>query len=74
MIGSTIPELELVSSDNQVFSINYLLRGAEAAVLLFCPFTYGESKTNTMERLLADINSSIENFNSRDIRVACITR
>jgi peroxiredoxin len=74
MIGTSLPSIEVVNSDHEVYSLTELLRGAEAAVFVFTPFTFGEIKPKSMETLLVDISNSIELFSSRDIRMACLTR
>jgi hypothetical protein len=74
MIGSEITDLDLVSGEHDVYPLSSLLQGAEACLVIFCPFTYGDFSEGTMEHLLIEINDSIDEFNKRDIRVACITR
>ena len=76
MIGETVSSnMELASSDNEIFSISQLLHGAEALVMIFTPYCYGDaSNKESIESLVLEVSSRIDEFNSQDLRVVCITR
>mmetsp|Transcript_31763 Transcript_31763/g.53575 ORF Transcript_31763/g.53575 Transcript_31763/m.53575 type:complete len:172 (-) Transcript_31763:387-902(-) len=75
MIGDTIAnDLELANTDNEVSPVTMLLHGAEALIILFNPYTFGDETPNTMESLVLDINDRLDEFDSEDLRVVCITR
>lgn len=68
-------DLELASSDNEIFSISQLLHGAEALVMIFTPYCYGDAASKeTIESLILEVNERIDEFNSQDLRVVCVTR
>jgi hypothetical protein len=75
MIGEKLNDfLELASSDHEIVSLTQLIHGAEALVILFTPFCFGEINDNTMENLIVQVNERIEEFNQQDLRVICIAR
>jgi hypothetical protein len=67
-------DLELASSENEIFPFNFLLNGAEALIILFLPFCFGERKEKSMEQLIINVNERLDTFNQHDIRVVCVTR
>lgn len=75
MVGEIInAALEVASSESEICGITQLLHGAEAVVVLFLPFCYGDTTSHSMESLVIDINQRIDEFNQQDLRVICITR
>lgn len=82
-VQQTIPvHLELLDESNNVTTLQTLLRGVEALVILFTPFTFDDtgrdkdgqtSKTN-MEKLIRNFNKALSAFKDMDVRVICITR
>lgn len=75
MVGEIISaELEVSSTDNEVTPLSMLLHGAEALIVLFCPFCFGSTDEKSMEALMLDVNSKIDFFDRRDLRVVAITR
>ena len=75
MIGETISaDLELANSDNEILALSNLLHGADALIVLFCPYCFGENTNNSMEALVSDVNDKLEFFNQKELRVICITR
>lgn len=75
MIGSVLPDIEVVNTDHDVCSLPSLLVGAEATVLIFSPWSFGHMQNSgSLEALLVEMNEALQMFNDRDIRVACITR
>ncbi len=75
MIGETVNEkFEIVSSDNDVIGVTQLIQGADALIIIFVPFCFGEEVNLSMESLVMDVSDRLEEFNNRDIRVVCVTR
>lgn len=75
MVGDMIStDLEVSSTDNEVTPLSMLLHGAEALVVLFCPCCFGDTEVKSMEALMQDVNSKIDFFDRRDLRVIAITR
>ena len=74
-VGDTVSsDLELASIQNEICPISQLFYGAEAVIIFFVPYCYGELTDNSMETLLIDVNQKIDDFNSQDLRVVCITK
>lgn len=65
---------ELISPDHEVVGITQLINGADAVVMIFIPFCYGEVGNGTMEALVLDVNRRIDEFNGQDLRVVCVTK
>ncbi|RYH12513.1 hypothetical protein EON65_38125 [archaeon] len=76
MIGEAVSsDLELASSNNEIFSISQLLHGAEALVMIFTPYCFGDATNKeSIESLILEVDERIDEFNSQDLRVVCITR
>ncbi len=66
--------LELASLENEIVPISQLFYGAEAVVIFFVPFCYGELVKQSMESLLVEVNDHLDEFNQHDLRVVCISR
>lgn len=75
MVGEVVnTAFEVASSENEICGITQLLHGAEAVVVLFLPFCYGDTSSHSIESLVIDVNQRIDEFNQQDVRVVCITR
>ena len=76
MIGESIANgLELANADNEVCELNDLLHGAEALIVIFCPYCFGDAESgSSMESLVMDVNNNLDEFSALDLRVICITR
>ena len=75
MIGHKISSnLELGTVDHEISNLSHLLIGAEALVILFIPYCFGDILDDTMESLVLEVNRRIEEFNKNDLRVICISR
>lgn len=67
-------DLELASTDHEILPISQLIHGAEALILLFVPYCFGDIVDNSMEQLVLEVNERLDEFNQSDLRVVCITR
>lgn len=75
MIGQKIREnLELTTVEYEIKNLSHLLVGAEALIVLFVPYCFGSGTGGTMESLVTEVNSSLDEFLKQDLRVACICR
>lgn len=75
MIGETVNEsVEILSSEHDVVGITQLIQGADALIIIFVPFCFGEESSSSMESLVMEVNNRLSDFNSRDMRVICVTR
>lgn len=67
-------DLELASLENEIIPISQLFYGAEAVIIFFVSFCYGEQTKQSMESLLVEVNHHMDEFNQHDMRVVCISR
>lgn len=75
MIGEQIRDnYEVVSSEHEITSLNQLIQGADALIIIFVPFCYGEETNVSIETLVMDTNDRLSDFSDNDFRVVCVTR
>jgi peroxiredoxin len=67
-------DLELASMDSEIVPVSQLFYGAEAVIMFFIPHCYGDETAQSMEALLINVNSSMDEFNQYDLRVICISK
>eukprot|EP01039_Chlorochromonas_danica_P009953 gene9953-11003_t len=67
-------KLELASSTNEIFSLSQIIGPAEAVIVIFVPYCFGDRTDNSIEALILEVNKRLEEFNSSDLRVICVTR
>jgi peroxiredoxin len=67
-------DLEIASLENEIIPISQLFYGAEAVIIFFVSYCYGDPVKQSMESLLMEVNDHLDEFNQHDLRVVCISR
>lgn len=67
-------DLEIASVQNEICPISQLFHGAEAVIIFFVPYCYGELSDHSMETLLIEVNQKMDDFEAQELRVVCITK
>ena len=74
-VGESVSsDLELASIQNEIVQISQLFHGAEAVIIFFVPYCYGELSDNSMETLLIEVSQKMDDFDAQELKVACITK
>lgn len=74
-VGEQIRDnFEVVSTEHEIMTLNQLIQGADALIIIFVPFCYGEETNVSIETLVMDTNDRLGDFSDNDFRVVCITR
>jgi hypothetical protein len=66
--------MEMLSLNGEVYTINQLLFGTQALVMIFMPYCFGDIDGNSIESLIVETNERLDDFLALDLRVVCIGR